>query len=209
MNTSNEGASSSPGRDQLIDAAMRSIATHGLRGATVRKIADDAGVTPGLVVHHFGTKDNLAAQVDALVVARFRSAMTADAPGHSPDDAAETIADALSQIIGSDAILRSYVRRSFLEASPAGQVLFDQLVELTLTALRRNIDPGRLPTGRALQWLAVQVVTVNLAGTLLEPLLGQLLDDELFSPAEVKHRTADNLDFITAALGRYVNDDTA
>jgi TetR/AcrR family transcriptional regulator, regulator of biofilm formation and stress response len=47
------------GRQALIDAAMRVVARKGLRGLTYREVADEAGVTYGLVSHHFGSRDVL------------------------------------------------------------------------------------------------------------------------------------------------------
>jgi AcrR family transcriptional regulator len=47
------------GREALLDAAMRVVAGHGLRGLTIRAVAAEAGVTHGLVRHHFGSRDAL------------------------------------------------------------------------------------------------------------------------------------------------------
>ncbi|MEH3048426.1 transcriptional regulator BetI [Sphingomonas adhaesiva] len=58
-------------RLDLIAATARVLASHGAGGASVRTIATEAGVSPGLVTHHFGgvarlveaTYDHVAAQV--------------------------------------------------------------------------------------------------------------------------------------------------
>jgi TetR/AcrR family transcriptional regulator, regulator of biofilm formation and stress response len=47
------------GRQALIDATVRIVARKGLRGLTYRQVADEAGVTYGLVSHHFGSRDAL------------------------------------------------------------------------------------------------------------------------------------------------------
>ncbi len=49
----------SDGRARLVDAALACLAEHGHQGTTVRKIAERAGVTAGLVRHHFDGKDAL------------------------------------------------------------------------------------------------------------------------------------------------------
>lgn len=46
-------------REALIRATLALIAEAGVRGATVRAIAQRAEVTPGLIRHHFSTKDDL------------------------------------------------------------------------------------------------------------------------------------------------------
>lgn len=46
-------------RDQLVAAALDIIAERGPQAATVRAIADQAGVTQGLIRHYFNTKEDL------------------------------------------------------------------------------------------------------------------------------------------------------
>ncbi len=46
-------------RDSLITAALELIAEGGPEAATVRAIAERAGVTPGLIRHYFASKDDL------------------------------------------------------------------------------------------------------------------------------------------------------
>lgn len=46
-------------RDDLIAAALDLVAEGGLQAATVRAIADRAGVTPGLIRHYFSSKEDL------------------------------------------------------------------------------------------------------------------------------------------------------
>ncbi|WP_374653313.1 transcriptional regulator BetI [Dongia sp.] len=49
-------------RRQLIEATARSLARHGLDGTTVRVVAAEAGVSPGLVRHHFAGMHDLIAE---------------------------------------------------------------------------------------------------------------------------------------------------
>ncbi len=46
-------------REALISAALELVAEGGTQAATVRAIADRAGVTPGLIRHYFVSKDEL------------------------------------------------------------------------------------------------------------------------------------------------------
>jgi AcrR family transcriptional regulator len=46
-------------RRRIVDSAHRLFARHGLAGASVRRIAGDAGVSLALVHHYFGSKDGL------------------------------------------------------------------------------------------------------------------------------------------------------
>lgn len=53
---------SSPGRDALLRATITVVARSGLRALTYRAVAAEAGVSHGLVRHHFGTRDQLIAE---------------------------------------------------------------------------------------------------------------------------------------------------
>lgn len=71
-------------RQSLIAATMRVLARAGAGGASVRAIAQEAGVSPGLVGHYFIGIDALIAEtyahVDALVVAALDAAVAAAGP---------------------------------------------------------------------------------------------------------------------------------
>lgn len=47
------------GREALLRAAVRVVSATGLRNLTYRAVAREAGVTHGLVAHHFGSRDAL------------------------------------------------------------------------------------------------------------------------------------------------------
>jgi AcrR family transcriptional regulator len=47
------------GRSALLAAAVRVMDRDGMRGLTYRAVAEEAGVTHGLVRHHFGSRDAL------------------------------------------------------------------------------------------------------------------------------------------------------
>lgn len=52
-------ASQETRRQDLVDAALKLIGQGGPKAATVRAIADEAGVTAGLIRHYFKTKEEL------------------------------------------------------------------------------------------------------------------------------------------------------
>jgi TetR/AcrR family transcriptional regulator, transcriptional repressor of bet genes len=49
-------------RQALIEAAIESLKRHGHEGLSVRRIAAEAGVSIGLINHHFPNKDTLVAE---------------------------------------------------------------------------------------------------------------------------------------------------
>ncbi|UTW08694.1 TetR/AcrR family transcriptional regulator [Pseudomonas benzenivorans] len=59
---------SPPQRERLLDAAVQAFAHTGIQAASLRGIAEHAGVTPALVNYYFGNKARL---VEAMIEERF------------------------------------------------------------------------------------------------------------------------------------------
>lgn len=72
-------------RDDLIAAALDLIAEGGTQAATVRAIAERAGVTPGLIRHYFDSKDDLILAAYASLMERL-TAQNAAVLDAAPDD---------------------------------------------------------------------------------------------------------------------------
>ncbi|MEQ4722998.1 TetR/AcrR family transcriptional regulator [Nonomuraea sp. B19D2] len=82
-------------REQLLDAALGVFAHKGVDGASIKDLAEAAGVTPGLLYRYFDSKDAL---VEALLrergfLPRLRELLTAD---HGGRPARQTLADLLA-----------------------------------------------------------------------------------------------------------------
>ena len=180
---------------------MRLIAEGGERAATFRGVADAAGVSHSLLQHHFGTKQGLVTAVEDMVLERFSAALATTTS--DPEIASDEIAAGLSELIAGDSQLRGYLRRALLEATPTGQALFARVVDLAVQQLREQSDADALPAGAQLTWLAVELVAVNLAGVIFEPILPRTLDAQPFAPDVVAWRTEANRRFIVAALREY------
>ncbi len=74
-------------RDKLIEATIHCIATYGPAGATVERITDLAGLSRGLVRHHFGGKQALVRAAFARLADEMRAAFQGDG-SEEPDPVA-------------------------------------------------------------------------------------------------------------------------
>lgn len=59
-------------RQEITAAFARVLATHGYARATIARVASEAGVAPGLVHHHFDSKEDLLLSLVDSLLARFR-----------------------------------------------------------------------------------------------------------------------------------------
>jgi len=64
-------------RTLLADALMRVAASRGLENVSLRHVADEAGVTAGMVQHYFRTKDEMMVFALAAVSARVQARLDA------------------------------------------------------------------------------------------------------------------------------------
>src|SRR3954452_24098995 len=79
-------------RARIRDAAIRRFGADGF-GASVRAIAADAGISPGLVIHHFGSKEGLREVCDEHVLRLIREAETEALTESTPADWLAQLAD--------------------------------------------------------------------------------------------------------------------
>jgi AcrR family transcriptional regulator len=109
-------------RARIREAALAQFAEHGFERTTIRGIARAAGVSPGLLRHHFGSKQELKDAVDAHVMAEIRRANE----------------EVMERSFGASMITReslrpfqAYLSRSLVDGSTTFSSFFDQIVDLT------------------------------------------------------------------------------
>jgi len=78
-------ASQESRREDLINAALKLIGDGGPQAATVRAIADEAGVTAGLIRHYFHTKEELVRSAYQCLMARLLADTSKNAEKDSDD----------------------------------------------------------------------------------------------------------------------------
>lgn len=148
--------------ERIRDAATREFAQSGDR-ASVRGIADAAGVSAGLVQHHFPSKAELREAIDEHVVSIANRAFRDIDPEGSGDEVFEDLAERVTGLVRDhpDALL--YVARSAIDGEPGGLGIFDAFVAIATAQLEALRDDGRLDPDLDLEWAALHVVIVNLS----------------------------------------------
>lgn len=155
-------------RARVRDAAIDLFARQGF-DATVRAIADAAGVSPGLVIHHFGSKAELRAECDAAVLDAIIG------------DKRELIApngdfEAYLESLDSDETRQTqvvYLLRAVADGGPAAQRFMQRVIAQTEESLRLGVESGLLrpsvdEEGRA-RYLAYISIGALLIDTVLHP----------------------------------------
>jgi AcrR family transcriptional regulator len=129
-------------RARIRDAALGQFAEHGFERATIRGIASAAGVSPGLVRHHFGSKQALRDAVDAHVLQEIRRISDEVMEGSQRRDLSRSM-------LSREALIpfQGYLMHALMDGSAIIASMFDQMVELTeqWVALRSPMPPIAWP----------------------------------------------------------------
>jgi AcrR family transcriptional regulator len=133
---------------RIRDAAIDCFAESGIDGTTARKVATSAGVSPGLVIHHFGSMDGLRSECDRHVAATIRD-YKHDAMSAGPN------IDVLAALRGANAgPVMAYLAAVLVDDSPIVADLVDELVADAEGYLEYGgetglVKPSADPRGRA------------------------------------------------------------
>jgi TetR/AcrR family transcriptional regulator, regulator of cefoperazone and chloramphenicol sensitivity len=154
-------------------AAMKLFAERGYAGVTVRQIASAAGVSPALVIHHYGSKERLRAVLEERVAA-FVEAMLAELVRAQEEGASTSVAELFASRLEREPALAGYVRRLLCDGGPAGAALFERLYEATRAGMRVLEEAGIVRPPRDEQVRDAFLLCNDLAMLLLRPLVSQV-----------------------------------
>ena len=115
----------------IRQAAMRLFAERGVAEVTIREIAAEAGVSPSLVIHHFGSKGGLKAAADDRATALVDKLVSDLSAGTSASSLAGVFAERLEQ----EPVLPAYLRRLLVDGGPAAEAMFRALFDATVAGL--------------------------------------------------------------------------
>jgi AcrR family transcriptional regulator len=131
---------------------MRLFAELGPTSTTIRAVAAEAGVAPGLVSHHFGSKQGLRDACDEYVLDYLRRVIEQGVNEEAVADPAY-----LGAVYQSAPTVLRYVARALVDGSSGATSLFDNLVALTEGYLADHPPQGRATQSDRRTLAAVQV----------------------------------------------------
>lgn len=168
---------------RIRSAAITVFGRQGFEKTTVRQIAAAAGVSPGLVIHHFGSKDGLRRACDDYVIEVLRSEEAFLAAGGNLP-ALRDFTRTHPEFAGVVDYLVAGLRAGGATASR----IFERLVELTDELFRVAEDEGvaRLPADR--DGAVALLVATSCGAMLLEDQLAARLGGSSLTDPDVMAR---------------------
>lgn len=161
---------------RIRNAALELFAQRGEDRTSMRAIAAAAGVTVGLVVHHYRTKDGVREAVEQIVVERFAAALASVSVEDAGADLARARNDAVAEMLARHPEVVDYLRRALLEpGGRRGQVL-ERLTELTHREVVAMRESGAASRSRPDSVQVVDVIIAQMGRLFLQPLVDAVWD---------------------------------
>ncbi len=168
-------------RQALIDAAARALAKHGAGGVSVRTIAAEAGVSPGLVTHHFEGVEPLLAATYRQVSEQVGEALAAAVKQAGEDPRARLAAYVAGNfqppVMDTDLLATWLGLLSLTKSMPLIEIAHAETYAAYRADVERLLAACRVSGDHRLQAVAI---TALVDGLWLE----LCLDDSVFTPAE-------------------------
>ncbi len=108
-------------REAILEAAVRVFAEVGSRGATTRRIAEEAGVNEVTLFRHFGSKETMLTEALEWVAQRVEIAALPAEPSNALAELAPWCTDHIRSLYQARALLRTSMGE--YEANPAARAL--------------------------------------------------------------------------------------
>lgn len=191
-------------RARIRDEALRLFGARGPDAVTVRDIAQEARVSPALVLRHYGSKDGLRQAVDEYVAQVF-SVMLAEVsrPAGATFDpaAAPSLAEAVAAYLPADSAIPAYLGRMLLTDAPIGSALFARLHNVGRDALARLAEAGLADEGADPEVRAAFLLVNDLAPLILRTRIGEVLGVDPLSAPGLRRWVAEVLSIYQSGLG--------
>ena len=125
----------------IRETAMQLFAEQGAAAVTVREIAAAAGVSAGLVIHHYRSKDGLKDAVDRRAVAFFEE-MIGEFGRLGEQGGSASLVELFAARLESEPAMVDYIRRLLLDGGEAADRLFAMLLDAAEARMRALVAAG-------------------------------------------------------------------
>ena len=164
---------------------MHSFAAHGTAATTLRGVAAAAGVSLGLVQHHFATKAGLIKAVDDYVLDLVVTPMAQPIP----EDATDSITEVGSRVtadVRRTPEIAAYVGRALVDGSPLGTTIFDSLFAVGIARWQQRAERGETRADIDLTWAAINGMVLALGAMSLRVHIDRHLPESFITPEQLR-----------------------
>jgi TetR/AcrR family transcriptional regulator, regulator of cefoperazone and chloramphenicol sensitivity len=140
-----------------------------------------AGVSPGLVQHHFATKAALVDAVGEHVVGLATHAFGDLPASGTPIEAQQELGDRVTAFVAEQPTALLYVARALAAGDKAAAAVFDAFVEIAMGLWQTLADHGLLRDDADITWAALHGVMLILGTVLYQAQIGRHLPESFMT----------------------------
>jgi AcrR family transcriptional regulator len=171
---------------RIRNAALQRFAEDGVAATSIRDVAKQAGVSPGLVQHYFANKAALVEAINGHVVALATDLFGDLSESGSPIEAQRELGDRVTEFVREHPTAVRYVARSAADGDEAALEIFDAFVAIAREQWQRLADHDLLRPDADLTWTSLHAVVLILGTVLLEGAVDRHLPQPFFVPEQLE-----------------------
>jgi AcrR family transcriptional regulator len=182
---------------RIRDAAIELFGRAGFAGTTVRAIAAKAGVSPALIMHHFGTKDGLIRHCDTYVLSHVERLRGDYLRGETTIDTVTGYLAERPELLP----MTRYLSQALMVGGEPSRRVFDRMIDVARSNLETGIEVGRIRPVEDLEVRATVLASWNAAVIMLgDAIAARLGGADVLDPAIVERLQSTVMDIYTRGL---------
>jgi TetR/AcrR family transcriptional regulator, regulator of cefoperazone and chloramphenicol sensitivity len=194
-------------RESIVRAALKAFGEGGIESTSLREVARAAGVSPALVVHHFGGKEGLVAAVDEAALREFGAAYRAGDADRAEGATAASSTDLLRERATQTARVMAempdvcrHLGRALVEGTVGSAALFRAMIGAGREEIDSLAEGGALRPDVDREWATLQHFFLIWAPLSFMPLLRETLGDDLLAPGQLDRWVDANVALLEGGL---------
>lgn len=166
-------------------AALKSFATRGAAATSLRSVAAEAGVSLGLVQHHFETKAGLIKSVDDYVMSVV-VAVVAQPVSAPPRDSIADMGSRVTTLVVEHPDVVDYFGRALIDGSQLGDTIWDTLAAFGTARWNMRKENGEARGDIDVTWAALNSLVLALGTLILRGHIERQIPDAFSAPAQLE-----------------------
>ncbi len=189
-------------REQIVLRAMSLFGERGIEATSLREVARGAGVSPALIVHHFGGKEGLVAAVDEAALRDFGAAYSSGDPAPA-GELLRRRAEQTATVMRERPDVCAYLGRALVEVTPGAARLFRLMISAGRAEVEALVEEGALREDADRFWATLQHFFLIWAPLSFRPLLeGEVLGGSLLHGENLDRWVDANVELLQRGLYR-------
>ncbi|BBX01334.1 TetR family transcriptional regulator [Mycolicibacterium moriokaense] len=170
--------------ERIRRAALKSFATRGAAATSLRSVAADAGVSLGLVQHHFETKAGLIKAVDDYVLSVVIDVVSQPVSS-PPGDSIADMGSRVTTLLLEHPDVVDYFGRALIDGSRLGNTIWDTLYAFGTVRWTARKERGEARDDIDVTWAAVNSLVLAVGTLIVRGHIERQVPDAFTTPEQL------------------------